>query len=84
MLMPKFFQLYLRHLAQIILLILNVVVFFICGWVRFDLDMSGWAPALEWYTFWNCTYVNMVAAIFAVAACILCLYGLFYVGGYLS
>ena len=66
--------------TQIIMLILNVVVFFICGWVRFDLDMSGWAPALEWYTFWHCTYVNMVAAIFAVASCIVGLYGLFYVG----
>ena len=64
-----------------ILLILNVVVFFICGWVRFDLDMSGWAPALEWYTFWHCTYVNMVAAIFAVATSVICLYGLFYVQG---
>ena len=43
--------------------------------------MSGWAPALEWYTFWHCTYVNMVAAIFAVATSVICLYGLFYVGG---
>ena len=64
---------------QIIMLILNLVVFALCIWVRFDLDFRRWVWDMDWYTFWYCTYVNMVASIFAAASCICGLYGLFYV-----
>jgi len=63
---------------QIIMLILNLVVFALCIWVRFDLDFRRWVWDMDWYTFWYCTYVNMVASIFAAASCICGLYGLFY------
>ena len=61
------------------MLILNLVVFAICIWIRFDLDFRRWVWDMGWYTFWYCTYVNMVASIFAAASCIVGLYGLFYV-----
>ena len=61
------------------MLILNLVVFAICIWIRFDLDFRRWVWDMDWYTFWYCTYVNMVASIFAAASCIVGLYGLFYV-----
>ncbi len=69
----------INFFAQFFMLILNLAIFSITIWIRFDLDFARWVWMMEWYTYWYCTYVCMVAAIFGVAACILGLYATAYV-----
>ena len=42
---------------------------------RFDLDFWEWIVEIGWYTYWNCTYLVMVAMVLLAANSSLCCFG---------
>jgi len=61
-------------IANIFGLILALVNFSICVWVRFDLDFWEWVNEIQWYTYWNCMYVVMIAMLLHVGNALLSIY----------
>jgi len=64
------------------IVILNVIVFVVacaifgvCIWIRFDLDFWEWVIEIDWYTYWYCMYVIMVAMIIVAPTMVLASYG---------
>jgi len=48
---------------NILCLFIALANFSLCIWVRFDLDFWEWCLEIQWYTYWKCMYVVMVAMI---------------------
>jgi len=48
-------------IVQIFQIVAALVGFSMCIWIRFDLDFWEWCLEIGWYTYWNCTYVIMIA-----------------------
>eukprot|EP00095_Tigriopus_kingsejongensis_P009401 maker-scaffold379_size191255-snap-gene-0.27 protein:Tk09401 transcript:maker-scaffold379_size191255-snap-gene-0.27-mRNA-1 annotation:"hypothetical protein DAPPUDRAFT_300599" len=47
-------------------LIGSLAIFGICIWIRFDLDFREWVYEIDWFTYWYCMYVVMIAMVFAM------------------
>ena len=45
--------------------------------IRFDLDFWEWVQEINWYTYWNMTYVVMFAMVFHALNNVLSAYGTF-------
>jgi len=52
---------YMLFVINILTLFVSLANFSICIWIRFDLDFWEWIEEIGWYTYWNCTYVVMIA-----------------------
>lgn len=53
--------------VQILQFLIALVGFSLCIWIRFDLDFWEWCLEIGWYTYWNCTYVIMIAMLLKAA-----------------
>ena len=42
---------------------------------RFDLDFRVWVKEMDWYVYWYCMYVTMMAMIFEMIVCIIGILG---------
>lgn len=56
---------YLQLLHGLTFLV-GFAVFGICIWIRFDLDFQQWVREIDWYTYWYCMYVIMIAEVFGI------------------
>ncbi len=62
---------WLNLIFHVMRLIVALVCFGICSWVRFDLDFRVWVPIIDWYSYWYCMYVIWVACSFEILVSIL-------------
>merc|ERR1711915_292411 len=66
---------YTLFIINVGMLIIALANFSICIWIRFDLDFWEWIEEIGWYTYWNCTYVVMIAMLFHAANSLLSAFG---------
>lgn len=52
---------YLLLIVGVVSLLVALANFSICIWIRFDLDFWEWIIEIDWYTYWYCMYVVMIA-----------------------
>ncbi len=70
---------WINLIFHVIRLIVALVCFGICTWVRFDLDFRVWVPIIDWYSYWYCMYVIWVACSFEILVSILEILGVLHV-----
>jgi len=59
----------------LITLLIGLITFAICIWVRFDLDFWQWVISIEWYTYWYAMYPTLIAMVCVVILSLSGLYG---------
>jgi len=62
-------------ILSVLAFLTSVAMFSICIWIRFDLDFWEWVVEIDWYTYWYCMYVIMIAMVIVAVTNILLTYG---------
>lgn len=58
-----------------LVLVVALVNWALCIWIRVDLDFRRWVQEIEWYTYWYCMYVVIIGMTLVVVASIVQAYG---------